>query len=119
MDKEWYDTVIQKINKKATAFNIVNNDKVELIKRLCYRVSILSGECKMCMSYKEQLSALSDNLHFLIEKGKAFNYINDIYQYESFISEIKKILKKSKVKILSSNIIVDSKTVTWELKVIK
>jgi hypothetical protein len=58
----------------------------------------------------------SNTEHFNIDIA---NYINDIYQYESFISEIKKILKKSKVKIVSSNVIVDSKTVTWELKVIK
>lgn len=58
----------------------------------------------------------SENESFIIDIA---NYINDIYQYESFISEIKKILKKSKVKVISSNVIVDSKTVTWELKVSK
>ncbi len=47
------------------------------------------------------------------------DYIKDIYQYEDFIDGIKKILKKSKVKVLSSKVIVDSKTVIWELKVIK
>ena len=58
----------------------------------------------------------SENNNFVIDIS---NYIDDIYQYERFINEIKKILKKSKVKILSTNIIVDSKTVTWELKVSK
>jgi hypothetical protein len=58
----------------------------------------------------------SNTEHFNIDIA---NYINDIYQYESFISEIKKVLKKSKVKITSSSVIVDSKTVTWELKVSK
>jgi hypothetical protein len=47
------------------------------------------------------------------------DYIDDIYHYEIFISEIKKVLKKSKVKISSSSVIVDSKTVTWKLKVSK
>lgn len=58
----------------------------------------------------------SDNQIFNIDIA---DYIEDIYQYESFVNDIKKILKKSKVKILSSNVIVDSKTVTWELKVKK
>jgi superfamily II DNA/RNA helicase len=58
----------------------------------------------------------SNTEYFIIDIA---DYISDIYQYESFISDIKKILKKSKVKVLSSNVIVDSKTVTWELKVIK
>jgi hypothetical protein len=46
-------------------------------------------------------------------------YISDIYSYTEFIEEVKKILKKSKVKILKSSIIRDSKTVIWELKVKK
>ncbi len=47
------------------------------------------------------------------------DYILDIYQYEEFVEKIKKILKKSKVKILSSNTLMNSKTVVWELKVKK
>lgn len=47
------------------------------------------------------------------------DYIEDIYMYESFISDIKKVLKKSKVSIISSEVLMDSKTVTWELKVNK
>lgn len=58
----------------------------------------------------------SNTEYFIIDIA---DYISDIYQYESFISDIKKILKKSKVKVLSSNVMLDSKTVTWELKVIK
>jgi len=46
-------------------------------------------------------------------------YISDIYQYEDFIDKIKKILKKSKVKIIISDTIMSSKTVIWELKVKK
>ena len=44
-------------------------------------------------------------------------YISDIYQYEDFIDKIKKILKKSKVKIIISETLMSSKTVIWELKV--
>jgi hypothetical protein len=46
-------------------------------------------------------------------------YISDIYQYEEFIDKIKKILKKSKVKIIISETLMSSKTVIWELKVKK
>ena len=46
-------------------------------------------------------------------------YISDIYQYEDFIDKIKKILKKSKVKIIISETLMSSKTVIWELKVKK
>lgn len=46
-------------------------------------------------------------------------YIPDIYQYDEFVSEIKSVLKKSKVKIIRSKINLDSKTAIWELKVNK
>lgn len=46
-------------------------------------------------------------------------YLSDIYQYEEFIDRIKKILKKSKVKIIVSDTLMSSKTVVWELKVKK
>lgn len=46
-------------------------------------------------------------------------YVEDIYSYEDFVSEIKRVLKKSKVSILKSSVLVDSKTATWELKVKK
>mgnify|MGYP000029091422 CR=1 FL=1 len=54
--------------------------------------------------------------HFDINLG---DYVDDIYQYDDFIEEIKIILKKSKVKILKSIINVDSKTAMWNLKVKK
>lgn len=54
--------------------------------------------------------------HFIIDIA---DYINDIYLYEDFISDIKSILKKSKVKISKSKVIIDSKTALWELKVTK
>lgn len=47
------------------------------------------------------------------------NYITDIYEYEEFVSEIKSILRKSKVKIIKSKVRLDSKTAIWELKVTK
>jgi dihydroneopterin aldolase len=47
------------------------------------------------------------------------DYIVDIYTYEEFIEKVKKILKKSKVKIINSSTLMSSKTVIWELKVKK
>jgi hypothetical protein len=47
------------------------------------------------------------------------DYVDDIYQYEYFVDEIKLILKKSKVKVLKSKIMIDSKTAIWNLKVSK
>jgi hypothetical protein len=47
------------------------------------------------------------------------DYIEDIYKYEEFISDIKTVLKKSKVKIIKSEIKTDPKTVIWEIKVTK
>jgi hypothetical protein len=47
------------------------------------------------------------------------DYILDIYEYEEFIDKMKKILKKSKVKIIISDTLMSSKTVIWELKVKK
>ncbi len=58
----------------------------------------------------------SDQVEFTIDIS---DYIVNIYKYEEFILEIKKILKKSKVSIIDSNITTDIKTVIWELKVIK
>ena len=47
------------------------------------------------------------------------DYIKDIYQYDSFISDIREVLKKSKVKIIKSDVKLDSKTVIWMIKVKK
>jgi hypothetical protein len=46
-------------------------------------------------------------------------YILDIYQHDEFVSEMKAVLKKSKVKIVYSQVNLDSKTAIWELKVKK
>lgn len=58
----------------------------------------------------------SDETYYLLDIS---NYIKDIYQYDTFISDIREILKKSKVKIIKSDVKLDSKTVIWELKVKK
>jgi hypothetical protein len=47
------------------------------------------------------------------------DYVDDIYQYDYFIDDIKVILKKSKVKLLKSKVVIDSKTAIWYLKVSK
>lgn len=45
------------------------------------------------------------------------DYIENIYDHKYFISEIRGILKKSKVTITNSDLILDSKTATWKIKV--
>lgn len=58
----------------------------------------------------------SDETYYLIDIS---DYIKDIYQYDTFISTIREVLKKSKVRIIKSDVKLDSKTVIWELKVKK
>lgn len=58
----------------------------------------------------------TDQLEFKIDVSQ---FIDDIYQYDEFILDIKSILKKSKVKIVKSQINLDSKTAVWNLKVKK
>jgi hypothetical protein len=58
----------------------------------------------------------SDETYYLIDIS---SYIKDIYQYDTFISSIREVLKKSKVRIIKSDVKLDSKTVIWELKVKK
>lgn len=43
----------------------------------------------------------------------------DVYKYDSFVEEISSILLKSKVTIVDSSVNVDSKGVTWKLKIKK
>lgn len=47
------------------------------------------------------------------------DYIENIYKYESFMKEIKEILKKSKVSIVKDGVSLDPSTVMWILKVKK
>lgn len=58
----------------------------------------------------------SEKEDFVIDIG---NYIPDIYKYGDFVDEIKDILRKSKVSIITNSVDVDSKTVIWKLKVRK
>lgn len=58
----------------------------------------------------------SEQKDFMIDISE---FTENIYKYEEFIIEIKKILKKSKVTIKDSYINTDIKTVIWELKVSK
>lgn len=46
-------------------------------------------------------------------------YIEDIYQYEDFVTDMKEVLKKSKVRIVKSSVDINSKTAIWNLKVKK
>jgi hypothetical protein len=58
----------------------------------------------------------TDKSEFKIDISK---FIENIYQYDEFVDDIKSILKKSKVKIVKSEINLDSKTAFWNLKVRK
>jgi hypothetical protein len=58
----------------------------------------------------------SEGEDFVINVGE---YITDIYKYDDFIDEMKQILRKSKVSIITSSVEVDSKGVIWKLKVRK
>jgi hypothetical protein len=58
----------------------------------------------------------SDSENFVIDISQ---YIKDIYQYDEFIDEIKQILQKSKVTVVTQSVDVDSITATWKLKVKK
>jgi hypothetical protein len=58
----------------------------------------------------------SERDDFTIDVG---DYIADIYKYDEFVDEIKEVLRKSKVSIITNSIDVDSKTVIWKLKVRK
>lgn len=58
----------------------------------------------------------SEEINYKIDISE---YILDIYQYEEFVSDMKSVLKKSKVKIVDSQVKLDSKTAIWELKVKK
>ena len=59
----------------------------------------------------------SKKSEYSIEVSK---YIKDIYKYEDFTNEIKDILIKSKVTLLSENINVSNKgSIIWEIKINK
>lgn len=56
----------------------------------------------------------SDDEDFKIEVS---DFIEDIYKYDRFIDEMKKILKKSKVSIQREKINIQQNSVIWEIKV--
>ena len=58
----------------------------------------------------------SENIDYTIDVGE---YMEDIYKYDVFVDDIKEVLRKSKVSVLSQSIDVDSKTVIWKLKIRK
>jgi hypothetical protein len=58
----------------------------------------------------------SDRLSYYINIS---DYIEDVDGYEKFIDEIKKILKKSKVSIVSEKISSDDDGFYWNIKVRK
>lgn len=58
----------------------------------------------------------SETMKFEIDVSE---YIEDIYKYDEFVLEIKKVLKKSKVKVVESDVLIDIKTAVWKLKVEK
>lgn len=58
----------------------------------------------------------SENMSYKIDIS---DYIDDIYNHDEFVSEMKDILKKSKVSIVKSTVVIGSKTAIWELKVKK
>jgi hypothetical protein len=47
------------------------------------------------------------------------DYIDNIYKYETFIKQIKEILKKSKVSIVKEGVELNPTSVIWLLKVKK
>ena len=57
-----------------------------------------------------------DKKEFTIDIGE---FVEDINKYDEFVDELRDILRKSKVSIIQNSIDVDSKTVTWKLKVKK
>lgn len=87
--------------------------------RYCAFLYIICEKIRSTVTKKDNLIydlIFSDHIDYEIDIS---DYINDIYKYEAFISDIKKILKKSKVTIVNSNVKLDSKTVIWLLKVRK
>ncbi len=66
--------------------------------------------------YEELLFDLifSDKTEYNINIGE---YINDIYNYNMFVTEVRRVLKRSKVSVIESTINLDNKAAIWRLKV--
>lgn len=58
----------------------------------------------------------SENAKYKIDISE---YVSDIYKYEEFVSDIKSVLKKSKIGVLKSSVILNSKTAIWDLSLRK
>lgn len=71
------------------------------------------------MGKKERLIyslIFGEDLDLVIDLGE---YVEDIYQYDDFVDEIRGVLRKAKVTVAKSSIKLDSKTAMWELKIKK
>ena len=71
------------------------------------------------MKNKEELIydlIFSENLDYNINVAE---YIEDIYKYDKFIEDIKNVLRKSKVSVISEKIDLATEKVIWNLKVKK
>jgi hypothetical protein len=58
----------------------------------------------------------SENLDYNINVAE---YIEDIYKYDKFIEDIKNVLRKSRVSVISEKIDLATEKVIWNLKVKK
>lgn len=77
---------------------------------------------KKLLTLVERKDSLIEDLIF--SKKETFEidiseYVEDIYDYELFVSEMEQILKKSEVKIIKSKVELNSKTALWKLRVNK
>lgn len=71
------------------------------------------------MEKKEELIyrlIFGEDTELVIDLGE---YVEDIYQYDDFVEEIRGVLRKAKVTVAKSSIKLDSKTAVWELKLKK
>ena len=73
----------------------------------------------MSVEKKEELIyrlIFGEDTELVIDLGE---YVEDIYQYDDFVDEIRGVLRKAKVTVAKSSIKLDSKTAVWELKLKK
>lgn len=71
------------------------------------------------MKNKEELIydlIFSENSDYNINVSE---YIEDIYKYDRFIDDIKNVLRKSKVSVISENLDLRTERIVWNLKVKK
>ena len=71
------------------------------------------------MKIKEKLIydlIFSENTDYVIDTS---DYINEPYEYNEFVRDIRKILKRSKVKIIKENLNLLNTGAVWSLRVKK